>query len=535
MIEGFLYVVSVCVVWVYIWYQEQWWSGDVLWNVSRFDVFASPNVPFMHHSLDVCTYGCALPSEVPCKHVVELARAQLERDRNPDAPLREFAAIRPNDAEVSVHRVLQKYKLSPNVKIDFEDLTADKQMKGFPVVRLSSWILFLLETGRCTRQLCGVSDFPKMATVLQEFWKRYEEIEPGHQVFDLARSGQLDLRYTIPYYSHTDEGRSYKHEAIWILSCHGAIGRGTKNYLDKRKHLTEVVNNEMGLNFVGHTMSTHFFIASMLRKTMNSYPGSLSALLGIFADDCAKLATEGVSFGDHRVWLIQLGSKGDLPALCKVGNMYRSYSHVPRASKSKTPSTGICHLCLGGQEHDMRNGREDYPFEDVRVSPSWEPTIHAVPPWHEEPIIFRGLPMDPAKRSGFFLLDLWHCFHLGLAKHYIASSYVLIIESTLLEQRSVETKFGFITEKYQAFCRARKLAMWIQEINRDALNWPQSSTCPVGKWNKGSCSTTMMLFLDYFCKTFISGHTDDPKLLLIVSCLNVSKDCPLFWGYVFQE
>ena len=262
--------------------------------------------------IPTCMYICTVPAKVPCKHVVELARASLAT--NPDAglPIREFAAIRPADAEVGVHKVLQKYHLSPKIKIDLENLTDDPEMKGFPLVKLSSWIRFLFETGRLFRQFCGANSFRKMAMVLQEFWKRYEAINENHEVFDLARRGQLDLRYTIPFYSHTDEGRSYKHEAIWILSCHCAIGRGSRNYLKRNRHRCGITTNEMGLNFVGHTMSTQFFIASILRRAINDHPGCLNALLRIFAEDCACLASEGVSFGNKRVWLIHLGTKGDL-------------------------------------------------------------------------------------------------------------------------------------------------------------------------------------------------------------------------------
>jgi len=482
-------------------------------------------------------YICTVPAKVPCKHVVELARASLAT--NPDAglPIREFAAIRPADAEVGVHKVLQKYHLSPKIKIDLENLTDDPEMKGFPLVKLSSWIRFLFETGRLFRQFCGVNSFRKMAMVLQEFWKRYEAINENHEVFDLARRGQLDLRYTIPFYSHTDEGRSYKHEAIWILSCHCAIGRGSRNYLKRNRHRCGITTNEMGLNFVGHTMSTQFFIASILRRAINNHPGCLNALLRIFAEDCACLASEGVSFGNKRVWLIHLGTKGDLPALVKVGSMTRSFSHTPRAARSKTAASGICHLCLAGQEGDVNRGQVAYAFEDVSVSPCWEATMHTVEPWEAEPVILRGIPLNPQKKASFFCLDIWHCWHLGLAKHWIASSFVLIVESNLLEQTSIETKFAFVTQKFKEFCRAGKHPMWLRELNRESFSWPQSSACPVGRWNKGSFSTTMLLFLDDFCKNIICGHSSDPLLLMIVPCLaygaNIFKQL-FFHCFVFS-
>ena len=199
--------------------------------------------------------------------------------------------------------------------------------------------------------------------------------------------------------------------------------------------------------------------------------------------------------------------------------MTRSFSHTPRAARSKTAASGICHLCLAGQEGDVNRGQVAYAFEDVSVSPRWEATMHTVEPWEAEPVILRGIPLNPQKKASFFCLDIWHCWHLGLAKHWIASSFVLIVESNLLEQTSIETKFAFVTQKFKEFCRAGKHPMWLRELNRESFSWPQSSACPVGRWNKGSFSTTMLLFLDDFCKNIICGHSSDPLLLMIVPCL----------------
>lgn len=59
-------------------------------------------------------YICTVPAKVPCKHVVELARASLAT--NPDAglPIREFAAIRPADAEVVSESYI--YTRNPTVR-----------------------------------------------------------------------------------------------------------------------------------------------------------------------------------------------------------------------------------------------------------------------------------------------------------------------------------------------------------------------------------------------------------------------------------
>jgi hypothetical protein len=147
--------------------------------------------------------------------------------------------------------------------------------------------------------------------------------------------------------------------------------------------------------------------------------------------------------------------------------------------------------------------------------------MHSVEPWTQRPEIVGNTPVNHARLAEFFCLDLWHCFHLGVCKHFVASALVVIAESGLLPRSSMEMKFQSMTREYRDFCRDQKLPLWITEISRETLNFPQGSALPLGKWNKGSCSTTMMLFLNFYCNKFIKGKTDDPVLLMIVPCFLV--------------
>eukprot|EP00435_Cladocopium_sp_Y103_P005641 s505_g1.t2 len=223
------------------------------------------------------------PLGAPAKHVVEMAGAEVRE--NPGAPqdLKEFSRVRLEDAEVGVHEVLRKYGLTCKVQIDTTNLGPD-QLKEFPYIKLSSWFQYLT-TARIARQFCGVSSFQKMKRVLGEFWKRYQRVHPNHDIFRKARQGALDLESTIPYFSHSDEGRAYKKEALWIFSVHGCLGRGTSLFLRKGKHKAPLHRNEMGLNFVGQSLSTQFIFTTVLRETATEHPGMLQSLLKLFAED----------------------------------------------------------------------------------------------------------------------------------------------------------------------------------------------------------------------------------------------------------
>lgn len=467
-------------------------------------------------------------SKAPCKHVVELARAEVSS--NPTAPedLR-FSRIRLEDAEVGVHQVLRKHGLACTVDIDTADL-GPGELRSFPYIRLSSWLSFLTTT-RIARQFCGVNSVERMGAVLKELWKRFRVVHPTHQIFDMASRGVLDLPSTIPYFSHSDEGRTYKKEALWIFSVHGCIGRGTCNFLKTGKHKAPLSRNQMGLNFVGHSLSTQFLYTTMLRETSAEHPEALQELLKIFADDVRSLCTTGfVTQEGFRLWCVHLGTKGDLPALGKLGNFDRKFSNVPRASSSRTACGGICPRCLAGQESDPRRGMQNYPYEDLGVQPAWKQTIDQFAPYNTLPYIMRGVPVHAGAETKFFCFDIWHIFHLGICKHYLGSSFVAIIESNLgvfAGHRSVESRFGVLSEMYRNYCRQNKFSMWVSEINRDTLVWPQASATPIGKWNKGSASTTLMLFLAWFSQNHIIGHTEDEIMLLIVARLKKNES---FWG-----
>lgn len=444
---------------------------------------------------------------------MELARAVVATNRRADARLRQFASIRLEDAEVGVHHAFKRYGLTALVEIENLDVPG---VKNFPFVRFSSWIKYLLKSNRFSRQLCGCGDFGTMHAVLLEFWERFRVLFPTHDVFKRADDGVIQLSHAVPYFSHSDEGRSQKKDPLWVLSCHGAIGRGTRLYLKKRKHLKPIPQNEQGLNFIGQTFSTQFLICTILRKEANQHEGCIEEIVAKFTEDCAALASDGVRHNGSTYWMIPLGTKGDLPALIKLGGFTRTFYNVPRRSSTKTPCGGICHLCLGGQEKNDRTGATDIPYEDLNENPIWESTMNNVDPWDEIPNILQGIPTRPGALAEFFCLDIWHNFHLGAAKHWVASALVVIAESGLMPQSSMEEKFAAMTQAYQSFCRSQRIPMWIKDVSRDSLTFLQSSAEPKGKWNKGSCSTTMMLFLDDYCQKNVKGKTEIPVLLMIV-------------------
>ena len=452
-------------------------------------------------------------AEAACSHVVRMARHEVDQNPSASVGMRRFSFIREEDAEVGARRELLKEGLTANIQIDKIDLP---DTKGFPWVKVSSWAKFLLESQAFPRQLAGVESFAKLRGVLQEFWNRFRAMVPDHPVYALERDGVISLDRLVPFYSHSDDGVTFRDGAIMVISVHGVLGRGTQAFLTQKRHLMPLDQNEMGMCYVGNTWGTHCLVGTMMKAVQTQ--GNISAFFSAFAADAKSLLHDGIEvleLGGEKVWMCHLGMQGDMPALVKVARFVRSFSHVPRASSSRLPCTGVCWLCQAGKEGP--GNQSLYPYEDVGMSPTWESTICAEAPWAERPSILEGLGLSEKQAIEFFVPDFFHNVHLGVLKTFTSSAVVVIIELadkvTCFENcGSVEAKFAPLSAEYKAFWEERGHKPFVQELSRDTVCWPMASVCPAAKWNKGMATVEVMRFLDGFCRKFGLMHSQEAKL-----------------------
>ena len=446
--------------------------------------------------------------------MVEFAKDQVSLNPGASEVFKKFASISQSDAEVGCIGLFRKYGYTCPLPIQTVDLGGGRRFAKFPYVTLSSWAQWLLNTNRIWRLFCGCKSYPTMKLVLSEFWERYRAMFPSHEIFQAG----IDLSVSIPYFTHQDEGRGYKHQGIWIFTVHGCLGRGTHEYLRRGKNLGPISRMEFGCNFVGNTWSTQFLIATMMRSVTHKLPGAMNQIVELFAEDAKQLAVEGISSADGsmKIHMIHVNTKGDLPALAKLGTLTRTFSHVPRAGASRTPSAGICHLCLAGQESSA--DQDAYPYEDFSTRPAWLPTMERVLPWRDSPAILEGVFLDRSRVASFFATDIWHNVSLGVGKHWIANSFVESIERlTFWPGASVESRFQHLTNGFKAFCQNHRISPHMDEISRATMGFPQGSACPIGQWSKGSVTTHFMKYLESFCDLHEDEIKDDEVMSTIVS------------------
>ncbi|CAK9012662.1 Uncharacterized protein SCF082_LOCUS11735 [Durusdinium trenchii] len=197
-----------------------------------------------------------------------------------------------------------------------------------------------------------------------------------------------------------------------------------------------------------------------MKVVLVDVPDALDKLVAAFASDAQMLLETGLLSrdGQTRVWLAHIGTKGDLPALVKLGGMKRSFSNVPRGPSSKRACRGICHACMAGQELDANQGRAAVPFEDFSPNAAWVSTRFQELPWDVTPPIVQGLHLSEEDQTSFFNIDLWHNCHMGICKHFCASSFIGILESDLdaVPRVGMEAKFQWITQIYLNYFKSRR-------------------------------------------------------------------------------
>ena len=176
----------------------------------------------------------------------------------------------------------------------------------------------------------------------------------------------------------------------------------------------------------------------------------------------------------------------------------------------------MCYLCLAGRE----TLEPTIPFEDFSETAAWKSTYLTELPYDTVPSMMKGLPWGPDHEGAtFFKHDLWHHWHAGLAKQFVASACVEINLANLLPGNSIDAGFEALSNLYKEFCRSSNMSPYLKALNRDTFGMESSKVFPSGSWNKASVSTELMMFLGHVCSHYIEGQTTDALLLAIISWL----------------
>ena len=412
--------------------------------------------------------------------------------------LLDLGRCRENNSERDMTVLARRYDLRLPVPLTAIDKTPGVRFQGeFKVISLRSWAQLLVDYN-LWYTLVGLNkpDVERERAILAEFWRLYKLAHPGHEIWETMDRQSVDLTRCCPILLHGDEGRGRKKAPFLICAYHSFIGKGTilSNAVRKKRPYLR-----MRLNYSGSTW-THRFITAVLPKMVRDEV-AFKDIVQYMTADCLSMTNEGVvSCHGEKFWMATLQVVGDWAFLAKAGNLSRSYSNCEKRPRgAKSVPKGICHWCLAGQD--------GIPFEDFRKAPTWKTTMFLpddVP--FSRPPRFLQLPHDPCWPAGFFTYDIWHAYHLGLGKTFLAS--VFAIASDCIPRGAINERFSELTAEFLQWCDDKKRAAWVTSITKESCGWPNRSAYPNGQWSKGHITTMFHEFL----QAWFEKHENDYRV-----------------------
>ena len=252
--------------------------------------------------------------------------------------------------------------------------------------------------------------------LLQQFWDDYARLYPTHPVVLDIITNKTDSSLLVPVYVHGDGGRHYRKSEIMVIQFQSVIGQGSRfSSTSRKRKLDEGENDEcwgLQFNLQGHSFTTRFLIATMLKQYYHEDVSPLLLLMKHVSGFFGELYAEGVQYRGKVLKFALLGVKGDLPFLSKIASMQRNFLHIRKQhvvrKKSSKSLPGCCWLCSAG--------KPGFLFEDFSQSAPWTTTmgLENEQPWRSQPTILDHVLHDQLAQPSFFKLDLFHILNLFL-------------------------------------------------------------------------------------------------------------------------
>ena len=167
----------------------------------------------------------------------------------------EWSRCTVSHSERDVHQVISKQGSTLGLPL------SQMRIKNcdIPWIDPRTWMEFILKKGLWPR-LAGAPDNNVAGEIWTQFWKTYEKLHPGYQMFGME---DVDFSSTAAFAIHGDEGRTLKKQALMVTSIQSCLGNG----FDEKRVARDGADRKLKVNFVSHSY-THRFVTSVIP----SYP-----------------------------------------------------------------------------------------------------------------------------------------------------------------------------------------------------------------------------------------------------------------------
>ena len=325
----------------------------------------------------------------------EFATVNPHADIPSGTVLRKMNRKRQTKHENETSKILKESGLSCPLPIDWVDIGHGTMHEVF---RVESFIR-IMSLHNNLPLLCG---HEKTLRLVDEYWKRYQVVDPAHPVFSLHRGREM---FVLQLNLHLDEGRTHKKSSIMVCNFQPVLGGNPEPDYDKE---------ELHTNLKYSSYCTRLLLFVMMKSAYKKDSKPFYTMLESIAQELLHLWTNGVEvvFGSHKItlYVCMMAMKGDWPILAKVGLMERFFGRKTRSNAAN--AGGICHLCLGGQD--------GFPYHDFSAEARWRTTYLRHDP-------FKGvgpLACLPHHSPMFYRFDVFHCCHKGIMAELAGSALV---------------------------------------------------------------------------------------------------------------
>ena len=386
-------------------------------------------------------------------------------------------------SEARLHQLIESWKLTVPIRISL----MRRGLVYVPLIRCTTWFDYLMNNK--AEILCGGFGDPDTASLqnnLHSFWKAYRLEDPNHDVFLMHNHR---LKNCVPLYLYSDEGRGYRKSPVQVFALETMFGIPDPK---KRFNVGDLGGDLSYLDFQVQPSKGHSFNSRLLICVIPHvmYKGDTGKLLWRdmakeIADDCCKLFHHGAQVrgkggGLQQFYGIILGHKGDFPALCKAGNICRSFMNLGNPA-------GMCPFCLAGTP--------GLDWEDVDPNAAWTRSLWQTEPWmdHDVPS-FRAIPCDQTRAANFYKADPFHIFKYGIGRHFCASIIVMLCQWGYFPGPTNNIKDmlirAFADFKWACKNEIAHACPNMKGFTKELFHFPRLNSFPWGGW-KGS--DTMLL------------------------------------------
>ena len=298
----------------------------------------------------------------------------------------------------------------------------------------------------------GHDSLDMACAMFARFWAMFQKLQPDHPIYS-DRNRRSCLERCIPVFCHADEGTSFRRTGILQVMW----GPVLKSHFNSDHHA-----------FLFTSLHTDVYKSANRGYELGNM--CLDSLIKAFTAEANAGYTNGVAVASEQqpMYLVFVAQEGDLPAVAKLYHCYRSYAHVPNS---------CCFWCEA-------NDREK-PYADFRRTAAWRPTVNMSLPWRN---LAPAHVLVGANRALFLAKDIFHVFHLGIARTCVASvlCYLALVghfQCPAGGSSSVPNRLLEGHRLFKEYCSSVHETADIKTFSRDNLGWkslnfmPESTMC----------------------------------------------------------